>query len=78
MTTSENEAALPAPQPRCPAYSPFFALPFFQNGRLTTSAGIRSPRTSTSNLVPTFAAAAGRYVVPIAAPSEGLMVPLRT
>jgi hypothetical protein len=42
-----------------PAYR-FLALPFFQNGLATTSAGIRSPRHSTSNLVPTFAAAAGR------------------
>ena len=32
----------------------------FQKGRATTSAGICWPRTSISNLVPTFAAAAGR------------------
>jgi len=45
---------------RCPAYPPFFALPFFQNGRLTTSAASRSPRHSTSNFDPILAAAAGR------------------
>ena len=56
----------------------FLALPFFQNGRLTTSAGKRSPRHSTSNFVPTFAAEAGRYVVPMGRPSDGLIVPLRT
>ena len=41
-------------------YLSFLTVPFFQNGRLTTSAGIRSPRHSTSNFVPTLAAAAGR------------------
>jgi hypothetical protein len=61
-----------------PPYPPFLALPFFQNGRATTSACIPSPRHSTSNLVPTLAAAAGKYVVPIGNPSDGLMVPLRT
>ena len=41
-------------------YLSFLTVPFFQNGRLTTSAGICSPRHSTSNFVPTLAAAAGR------------------
>ena len=38
----------------------FLTLPFVQNGSFTTSAGSRSPRQSTSNFVPAFAAAAGR------------------
>ena len=40
--------------------APFLTLPLVQNGSFTTSAGIFSPRQSTSNFVPTFAAAAGR------------------
>ena len=56
----------------------FLTLPFVQNGSFTTSAGSRSPRHSTSNFVPGLAAAAGRYVVPMPTPSDGLSVPLRT
>src|SRR6185312_13165365 len=41
-------------------YFAFFALPFVQKGSLTTSAGSRSPRHSTSNRVPAFAASIGR------------------
>ena len=61
-----------------PLTSHLFTLPFVQNGSFTTSAGKRSPRQSTSNFVPGFALAAGRYVVPIPTPSDGLSVPLRT
>ena len=56
----------------------FFTLPFFQNGLPTTSAGMHSPRHSTSNRVPTLATSAGRNVVPIDTLSDGLWVPLRT
>src|SRR5437773_2529333 len=60
------------------AYPPIRLVLCGTNGSCTTSAPARLPRTSISNAVPGLACAAGRYVVPIAAFTVGVTVPLRT
>ena len=70
------------PAPIAPSLRPtvyFFTLPFVQNGSFTTSAGSRSPRHSTSNLVPGLGGG-GRQIGRADAPrrATGSCVPLRT